>query len=167
MRWLGEAADYLRETDTVRMMLIWNIDLIDEGDTVSAGYAYIGHDGACQGCGAQIPNGTVAIAIPFDAISSVEHGLRPHDIVDVVAAMLFVDVGDGIQSVVKPEDAIEVGVPVEIGEPALTVQRVIADAQVVSTFGDVITLAVSPDDALIFQWLVESGAPITLVKINR
>jgi hypothetical protein len=81
--------------------------------------------------------------------------------------MLFVDVGDGVQSVVKPEDAIQVGVPVEIGEPALTVQRVIADAQVIGIFGDFITLAVSPDDAVVMQWLIDSEVPIMLIKINR
>jgi hypothetical protein len=169
MRWLRNAADYLRETDTVHMMLIWNIDLIDEGDTVSAGYAYIGPYGECWGCGGEqiIPNGTVGITVPLDAISSVEYGLQPHDTVDVVAAMLFVDVGDGVQSVVKPEDAIQVGVPVEIGEPALTVQRVIADAQVIGIFGDFITLAVSPDDAVVMQWLIDSEVPIMLIKINR
>jgi hypothetical protein len=105
------------------------------------------------------PDGTVAISVPLDHITSTAFAVQDGSYVDLIATLLFVDIDEGTQQLVATEtpDATPV------------TQRVVSNALVVHVGAvppsetDVITLAVSPQDAVKLTWLVEANIPLTLI----
>jgi Flp pilus assembly protein CpaB len=108
----------------------------------------------------------VAITVPQDGSNL---GLLVGDRVDVIATTLFIDVAGTYQSAESDAGAPDTTTP----QPQLDTQRIIQNAEVITIgtlfpgeFDDVITLAMSPDDATIMRWLVDEGIPFTLVQVE-
>jgi Flp pilus assembly protein CpaB len=102
----------------------------------------------------EVPEGMVAVSVPRSLILAVPHGLLS-DHVDIVATLRFVDVDEDSQQ------------PVTTSTPATTsvAQQVISNAlQIPSDDPNVMTLVVSPEDAVVLTWLVEARIPLILVS---
>lgn len=118
--------------------------------------------------GLVLPPGTVAVSLPLSAIKRVDDALRVGDTIDVIAAMLFVDVDDMTQ---MPES---IATAAASAAPQLMLERSVQNALIVqfgnfpsdssgdtNTQAEIITLAVSPQDATVLTWLVEAKIPMT------
>lgn len=209
------STDIYREQPVLRTMLV--DDLFDIGRPRSEASAVL-------------PQGTVAIALPMDRLTSVAYAIQDGDRVDVVISLLFVTIDEefqsqdpneflffqvdeaGIVSIVGSApgrvDTNEIGlgfvVPSEPQRPRLVTQRTVQDAYVVHVGDfprdgifiskpptptpvpieaeedsagrrattvptpvpprpDIITVAVSPQDAVFLSWVVEARLPITFL----
>ena len=114
-----------------------------------------------------LPPGTVAVAVPLDLIESIAYGVVEGDRVNVIVSFLFVDVDDQFQAITAT---------VNPNEARLVTQNIVSSAEVVyigrmeseggSGGMDVITLAVSPQEAEILTWAIEAGVTIRLEIVD-
>ncbi len=113
---------------------------------------------------AVIPSGKVAVALPFDVAQAP--ALQDGDTVDIYLSLLFVNVDERFQEVaITPAPTVD---------PELASQRAVDDALIVHVGAvgveaeieetlDVITVAVSPEDAEVLTWAVEARLPIAFL----
>ncbi len=117
-----------------------------------------------------LPAGTVAVALP-DALTGVMGGtLTVDQPVDVYLTMLFVDVDGEFQAplVTMPPAAATAILDDSVGPataPRVTTQRAVEGATVIGLGGEMITLAVRPQDANTLAWAIEAHMPITLIPL--
>lgn len=104
-----------------------------------------------------MPSDKVAVSIPVDQIESVSFGLQEGDRINVMATMLFIDAGNQYQVVTTPDTS---------AQPRVMTQQ-IAENAVVVFIGrlptDIVTLAVSPEEAVVLTWALEAMLPLTFV----
>jgi Flp pilus assembly protein CpaB len=115
----------------------------------------------------ELPPDKVAITMPQDGSNL---GLQVGDQVDVIATMLFVDIDGTYQAIESDAPAPDT---TTTPQPQLVTQRVIQNAEVIAIgtlfpgeFDDMITLAMSPEDATIMRWLIDEDIPFTLVPVE-
>ncbi|MEQ9033362.1 MAG: SAF domain-containing protein, partial [Aggregatilineales bacterium] len=141
-----------------------------------------------------IPTGLRAIAIPMPAVLMDDPLQVVGSRVDVLAAMYFVDVDGEFQSIVPGQENVVQGglnaawnlgqqATLENGEtPELVIQRTILNAlvvqyQAVEITGEdgwvepnenaqtpIVTLAVSPQDAVILNYLIDANIPLAFIR---
>jgi Flp pilus assembly protein CpaB len=138
-----------------------------------------GSDASCA-----IPKGKVAVAFPITRLSSVAYAIQPGDRVDVLVSMTLVDV-DVESQIKKPltlaggEECTQGCQPVGEQVPRSVTQLTVQNAEVLRVGlwpsepieGEekveqielgIVTLLVSPQDALVLKWARENGALIDL-----
>ncbi len=105
-----------------------------------------------------LPEGTIAVSLPLDAVAAAESGLQVGAVVDVQAGMLFVDVDEQFQAgEVILADQITAG-----QTPQFVMQVIAQGVQVIEIGAGMITLAAAPQDAIVLQWAVEAKLPLTV-----
>jgi hypothetical protein len=129
----------------------------------------------------------VAVSIPISALQPVEKSwYQVGDTVDMIAGMLFVDnnlVVGADPIILNNNPVVQAVTPAVTGTPLtpqLVMQRIVQNAQVISV-GEVlpkdgtpmptpeggqlnaITLAVTPEEAVVLQWALEAKLSLTLV----
>jgi Flp pilus assembly protein CpaB len=121
-----------------------------------------------------LPSGTVALSVPLEPSQAAMSWVQEGSTVDIYAAMLFVDIDDQFQMLDGTPAPANFPTPVPGEAPRLVTQRVIDDAQVIQVGSinepnaapDVVVLAVSPQDATVLTWMVESRLPIIFLPHN-
>ncbi len=114
--------------------------------------------------------GTVAVSLPLNLTTAIDYSLRVGDKVDVIAAMMYVDIDDTTQ---MPDAIAEMA----LDDPQLLLQHIVknalvvylgdmplptsADGTPVNAATDIVTLAVSPQDATVLTWLIDANIPMT------
>lgn len=168
---LEQLAGKIARTDIYREQPILSSLVIDNPTDL----ATIGSDLALL-----LPQNTVAISIPFTSVQSTSGDLVAGDYVNVIAAVLFVNADANFQSGISTPFLLTPPVSGTAVAPRVMLQNIVKNALVVQigTFpseengtpqptaeaasGDVITLAVSPDDATILRWVVDAQIPLSL-----
>lgn len=149
------------------------------------GFSVEGDDSEFAG---NIPAGMRAVAVPMPAVL-MDPPLEVGDRVDVLVAIYFVDVDEEFQSIVPTQANVSQGEGLprlwtvqqpttDDGEtPRLTIQRTIVNAFVVG-IGDfppaegedpqiaanIVNIAVSEQDAVILNYLIEANIPLAFVR---
>ncbi|MBL8153276.1 MAG: hypothetical protein JNM70_03755 [Anaerolineae bacterium] len=113
----------------------------------------------------RLPQGLVAIAIPADQIIGDLSGINIEDTVTVLAQMLFVNVdalADPTAPLVSPEDVQQTTRPLALS--ALVVAISPSPTGPGAVGGQIITLAVKPEEATTIAWALDARLPILLQR---
>ncbi len=102
--------------------------------------------------------GKVVVAVSLERINDTDYAVRAGEVVDLAVTLMYVDMGDGFQEIVPNNEAVQVN------------SHTIEDVEVLQMIenadgepGDTIVLAVTAGDALVLNWLIETGIEITLL----
>lgn len=142
--------------------------------------------------GLVLPEGTVAVALPLDPMSSVAYVLQSGDVVDLLVTLCFADADEEFQWLIpsqlnlfSPPDEADLD-SMNTADCRRITQRVVQNALVVHVGDfpadsilfeedatptpqprtqppDIITLAVAPEAATILTWMVQANLPMTFV----
>jgi Flp pilus assembly protein CpaB len=121
-----------------------------------------------------LPPGTVLVAVPISQFNSVADNIKAGDLVDVWVTLRFIDIGDGKIEILLTTTPVPGTIPLTL-TPATgqgvhqVTQRIIEAAKVIQVGGyldgsldSIVSLAVSPEDAVTIVWLIDAKIPITL-----
>lgn len=113
-----------------------------------------------------LPSDKVAVSIPVGQIESVPFGIQEGDRIDVMATMLFIDAGNEYQVLTTPDASAPPRLMTQqIAEDAMVVfiGRLASDSNATPLPTDIVTLAVSPEEAVVLTWAIEAMLPLTFV----
>lgn len=115
-----------------------------------------------------LPEGTVAMTLAPSAYSVGVGPLEAETRVDLYASLLLVQLDD--ENGDPPVPLLgSLGAPLPEGaEPQVITQRIIENAWVVHVEeGGIVTLAVTPQDAVTLQWVLDAQVPLRLERAGR